>query len=663
MQDTAPREPAPTEALARSMGLAPDTEGALLADAAHIASVGAWSYDPAVGRVRMSDETLAIHGLPAGTELSLEDTLAFYDESSRPQMRDAVRAALLHGTPFDHEVGFVDTRGHHRWVRVVGDVQRRAGSVVRIAGLLHDVTERHESRSKIVELTERLRLATEVAGVGAWEWRIDTWEVTWSEQMYRLHGVAPQDIELTANRWLEFVVEADRQRLSDTVAQAYRKGGSIDEQYVIRRGDGQLRHVHTIGRTLQLPGQPPCMIGANIDVTDREYSARAQLDKESAERANRAKSMFLSRVSHELRTPLNGVLGFAQLLQEGELGVVQRQQIVQLRAAGEHLQALIDDMLDLASIEAGELRLIAEPVNVMDVVQAAATMTAPLATEHGVTVMLDAALQQPDPRELITDRMRLRQVLVNLLSNAIKYNRRGGEVRVSWSMRGGELELSVRDNGPGLRPAQLAQLFQPFNRLGAEASTVPGTGLGLAITRRLLDSMNGQIRFESQAGRGSTVTVSLGELQRPSASPATGASTPAGAAPASPARSVRILYIEDNPVNMTLMEHALALKGDRFVLHTAVDGESGLAWLRSGAELPDLVLLDINLPGMSGHDVLRDMRAQSRLAALRCIAVSADAMPDEVARALAEGFDDYWTKPLDIARLPERIEAALKLRR
>src|SRR6185369_10133858 len=157
----------------------------------------------------------------------------------------------------------------------------------------------------------------------------------------------------------------------------------------------------------------PCMIGANIDVTDREYSARAQLDKESAERANRAKSMFLSRVSHELRTPLNGVLGFAQLLQEGELGVVQRQQIVQLRAAGEHLQALIDDMLDLASIEAGELRLIAEPVNVMDVVQAAATMTAPLATEHGVTVMLDAALQQPDPRELITDRMRLRQVLVN----------------------------------------------------------------------------------------------------------------------------------------------------------------------------------------------------------------------------------------------------------
>jgi signal transduction histidine kinase/ActR/RegA family two-component response regulator len=388
--------------------------------------------------------------------------------------------------------------------------------------------------------------------------------------------------------------------------------------------------------------------------------ANAELGQaiEQARSASRAKSAFLSSMSHELRTPLNAILGFAQILTSDALPATpaQRKEFAShILNSGRHLLTLINEILDLAKVESGTVALAMESVALTGILAECQAMIAPLAAARHVELLFPAACEQV----VLADRMRLKQVLLNLLSNAVKYNRDGGSVTLDCGPGApGRLRLSVRDTGHGLRQEQLDKLFQPFNRLGQESGAQEGTGIGLVLTRRLVELMNGTIAVESSVGAGSVFRVELEAAAPPAVAGAAGA-----AAAIEPARTGEVstsqrllLYIEDNPANLTLVEEIVRFRPDLRLLATP-DGPLGLAQARR--HLPDVILLDLNLGGMSGLEVLRELRRDRRTERIPTIALTASAMPGDIEHGLAAGFFRYLTKPLDIARFNDAIDSAL----
>jgi PAS domain S-box-containing protein len=393
-----------------------------------------------------------------------------------------------------------------------------------------------------------------------------------------------------------------------------------------------------------------------IDITARRQAEALREAREMAEMANRAKSVFLSRVSHELRTPLNAVLGFSQLLQLDpaiQASPTASRQTEMVHLAGEHLLALVDDLLDLARIEAGEMALRLEPLDLAPVVRECVAMVRPLADAAKVPVSV--SFEGTASATVLAERSRLRQVLVNLLTNAVKYNRPQGSVEVRLVVRDGLCGVMVRDTGIGMTPMQLAALFQPFNRLGADSRGIEGTGLGLVIAHQLAELMGGRLDVASESGLGSTFTLWL---------PVTDAPAPAApqpSAPPSPARmhddrTMRCVYVEDNTANAQLVRQALALR-PAVELALAPDGPSGLQRIR---ELrPHLVLLDLDLPLMNGHQVLQAVRAEGLVPQPGLIvAVTAWSTAQDVARAGEAGFDEVITKPFDIQHLLDVVDLA-----
>jgi CheY-like chemotaxis protein/nitrogen-specific signal transduction histidine kinase len=383
-------------------------------------------------------------------------------------------------------------------------------------------------------------------------------------------------------------------------------------------------------------------VGLNWDVTQRKRAEAALRDMEAAERASHAKSEFLARMSHELRTPLNAILGFAQLLEhDGADGLdgVQRERLARMRSAGMHLLSLIEDVLDLAAVEAGSLPVTLQPTALDDTVDEVRQWLATMADEQRVGLQV-----QPSGATLLVDPRRLRQIVANLVTNAIKYNRPGGQVWVSACRTGLDgaagWELSVRDNGRGLSEAQQAHLFEPFNRLGAEREGIEGRGIGLSTVRQLVQLMGGRVQVHSRPAQGSDFRVWLPAAPgADQADPADGGAAMARPADAAP---MRLLYIEDNPVNALVVRELVALC-PQVELRCAVNGRQGMALALD--ERPDLVLVDLQLPDIDGYEVLRQLRAADPQATV--VALSANALPDEMARARAAGFDDYWTKPID----------------
>ncbi len=397
------------------------------------------------------------------------------------------------------------------------------------------------------------------------------------------------------------------------------------------------------------------LVNTFIDITDRRRDEGLRAAKEAAEIASLAKSAFLARMSHELRTPLNSILGFAQLLQfdPGVRGDEKsHKKVGHILEAGNHLVAMVDEILDLSRIEAGAMAMSPEPVDADNLIRECIALNLPQASARNILFDYEG---NPGGGWVRGDRTRLRQVLVNLLSNALKYNRQGGSVYISLGGNDGQVEIAVRDTGPGLTQAQIDALYQPFNRLGAESSGTEGTGIGLVIVKQLVEVMGGRIAVSSTIGKGSTFTLLFPRVA--AGAPGGGESFPLPPQPLpGNTRQSTILYIEDNPTNVELLRASLALN-PIIRLEVAVDGESGLAAARSLR--PDLILLDINLPGMDGFSVMRHIREDPLLAATPCIALSANAMPQEIQRARTAGFVDYITKPFDVRALLATIDAQL----
>jgi PAS domain S-box-containing protein len=401
------------------------------------------------------------------------------------------------------------------------------------------------------------------------------------------------------------------------------------------------------------------------DLTERLAAEAAREARLLAEAASHAKTEFLSRMSHELRTPLNAMLGFAQLLADDPLeplSLSQHRHLELMRDAGWHLLALIDDVLDVSRIEAGRLDLQLAAVPLEPLIDAALSVTTTLAARHRVRLS-----QAPDGQQrefaVQADPTRLRQVVLNLLSNGCKYNRPGGQVGIQIREDGEQLCIDVVDDGVGMSEEQLAHLFEPFNRLGREGGAVEGTGIGLHITRQLVLKMGGTIAALSAPGQGTRMSVCLPRAAWPAGLPAlaTGAAAggPAYASEALPegVPAGAVLYIEDNPVNLMLVEQFLR-RWPAVNLVSADTGEVGLARLRAGQF--DLVLLDMQLPDMHGTELLRRLGDAELRNGTPIVALSASAMPEAVSAALAAGASEYWTKPLNMTRLGMDLQRFLR---
>jgi signal transduction histidine kinase/ActR/RegA family two-component response regulator len=381
--------------------------------------------------------------------------------------------------------------------------------------------------------------------------------------------------------------------------------------------------------------------------------------RDAAMSATQAKNSFLSSTSHELRTPMNSILGFAQLLQLSELSEEDSDGVDRILGAGRHLLTLINELIDIARIESGDLGMSLEPVLVRPLIEECSQLMAPIAAERSIRIIRDRA---HPALTVYADRQRLAQILVNLITNAVKYNHRDGSITISCQQEGtGQASIVVTDTGPGLAPEDLERIFIPFERLGAERTEVEGTGIGLPLAKALTEAMKGHLTAASVLGQGAAFTVSLPRapdlihVPAPSpapAPPAAGPHVPAGAA-------LSVLYIEDNPANVEVIARFLRRRPNTTLL-SATSGRAGLEC--AVRDVPDIILLDLHLPDLHGDEVLNELKAEPVTAAIPVVILSADASRGVIHRLLAGGAFAYLTKPVELAELGELLDSFAWLR-
>ena len=550
------------------------------------------------------------------------------------------------------------------WVTHVEDIDQRKSAEAHLR-------EAERKYRLLVEQVPSVVYTAEYGESGRWYYV--------SPRIESMLGFTPEKWLADPDLWYERMVPEDRERAMADDARSRTTGEPLRSEYRLRSRDGRVVWVRDEAEAvLDDEGNPVFHHGILVDITlqkeaqnsverlavaleGRVIERTAELEeanqelreaKEVAERANRAKSEFLSRMSHELRTPLNAILGFGQLLETSTLSPDDDESVQQILKGGRHLLDLINEVLDIARIESSKLSLSLEPVSVDDVIREVTDLVLPLAAERGIELRGPS----PDPScFLLTDRQRLKQVMLNLLANAVKYNHEGGSVTVFYhDDRPDRLSIWVTDTGPGISQEDRERLFIPFDRLGAEQRGVEGTGLGLALTKALVQAMNGSIGVESEVGRGSSFWVSLPRTEAPE--PSHDHEAPSGTFAPLSIRGRTVLYIEDNPSNHTLMERLLVDRLDMRLL-TAIQGRMGLDLAREHA--PHLIVLDAHLPDTSGQEVLSGLRADPVTRETPVIVMSADGSPGQMRRMMTAGANAFLTKPLDVKLFLETVAEAL----
>jgi signal transduction histidine kinase/CheY-like chemotaxis protein len=382
----------------------------------------------------------------------------------------------------------------------------------------------------------------------------------------------------------------------------------------------------------------------------------AKKARATAEEANEAKSGFLANMSHELRTPLNAIIGFSRLLisdRKEPPSERQKDRLNEVIKGGHHLLELINEVLDLAKIEAGKVTLSLEDVRLEKVFEECLALTQILAEQRDVKIT--APSERSDLPAVQADYTRCKQVVVNLLSNAVKYNRDGGKVELGcWETAEGMVRISVADTGQGIATEKQGEIFQPFSRLGAEATETEGTGIGLTLTKRLVEMMGGQIGFESVQGQGSTFWIDLPQGKKPTANEETKTVLQVGQVRQEESSAGVLLYVEDNPANLKLLEEVIEDRLPNLTMLSAHNGELGLELAREHE--PDVIILDINLPGMDGFTALEHLMRSENTRHIPVIALSANAMPSDIKKGREAGFRNYLIKPID----PDEIQAAVE---
>ena len=610
-------------------------------------------------------ELLAQATVPA---LSFDDAKVARDYLGLLRFKPQVQAAAVYDArqrvfasyPPDRAASHFPTGVEPDGARIVGDhlvVFKRVIDRGELLGTIYLRAE-HETTDRVLEYTG---IALSVAALAM----LVAWGLS-----YRLQRIVTTPVEAISRVAREVVEQKDYsrrvERTSDdevgVLVDSFNSMMAVIEQ---RTAESERALRDAAREVLERREAQQEVMRLNAELERRVRERTAQLESsntelvratDTAERANRAKSAFISSMSHELRTPLNAILGFGQLrASDGHAFAPnkQREFMQHILKAGNHLLNLINEILDLARIESDNVMLSMEPVGLDAMLDECRSMIEPTTQRRAIQMHF------PPPTGLAVgaDRTRLRQILLNLLSNAVKYNRDKGSVVVdARPIADGRIRLSVQDTGAGLRADQIAALFQPFNRLGQEAGTIEGTGIGLVVTKRLVELMGGTIGVNSTPGVGSLFYVDLAPavlpLPRITATPHEQAPTRHG-----PPQHL-LLYVEDNPANLALIEEVVGTRGD-FRVMSAPDAQIGLEMART--HHPDIILMDLNLPGRSGHEALGLLRAGASTRDIPVIAVTASAMDVERARALKAGFFRYITKPIDVEQLNAAIDDALAL--
>jgi len=630
--------------------------------------IGAYRSSIDGRQLRANDALVRLNGyasesemLPAVNDIGLE----WYVQAQRRAEFQQLMQRDGQVTDFVSEVYRHKTR-ERIWIRENAHLVRSDdGTPLYYEGTVEDITRQRHTEMALQASERRFRAFTERAQVLTVVCDAQGSVSYASPAAQRLVGFAPE--ELVGSCIFDWLHPDDLQLArKDMAAVLDFSSDELETVCRVHHADGQWRHLAVLANNCLAD---PAVAGVVLNMRDVSGRTRAEealralnaeleqrvqqrtLElvhaRDEAESANRAKSEFLSRMSHELRTPMHAILGFGQLLQgDAALALAEssRTHLREILRAGQRLLGLINELLDLERIEAGQLALAPDAVELAPLLQECLLASDAVAKQHRV--------QLPDPQTLslpgrvMADRERLKQVLLNLLSNAIKHNRRGGQVGLQVEGDGDALRITVSDTGPGLDEAQRSRLFHAFERLGADRGAVDGAGIGLALSKRLVELMGGQIGLDSEPGVGSRFWVRLACVD---AAPAAQDTTPV--------HSGTVLYVEDNPVNVLLMEAMLGQQ-TRLRLISADLPEAGLQLARE--QRPDLVLLDIQLPGMDGYEVLRRLRADDGTRGIPVIAVSANAMPADIERGLAAGFDDYLTKPIDQRVLMAKLQRVLQ---
>ena len=469
----------------------------------------------------------------------------------------------------------------------------------------------------------------------------------WNPAAERMFGRTAAEV---IGQHISLLVPADRQHEPHEILGRLKRGETIYDLETFRvRKDGTPVEVSlTTAPVRDAKGDIVGTSTSFIDITERNRVRRQMLE---TDRVSQAKSEFLSRMSHELRTPLNAILGFAQLLELDLPAPQDQESLGHILKAGRHLLNLINQVLDITRIEFSRLAVSLEPVCVADLAREAVDLAGPLADEYGITILSN--LDEVSPHAcVLADRQRLKQVLLNLLSNAIKYNRRNGSVRLVCTAPSDQrMQIDIHDTGVGISPEQMDRLFLPFERLGADRTGVEGTGLGLTLSKHLVEIMGGRITAASHAGEGSTFSVDLQAVEDVDRTVQPVDSTPTRTSSADgPVHTV--LYVEDNLLNVQLVQSVLSRLGQVHVM-TAMQGQLALDLARE--HRPELILLDLNLPDLSGEEVLRRLRQDPATARIPVIVLSADALPSRMTHVLAFGAQAYLTKPFSVPEMLQTV--------
>ncbi len=559
-------------------------------------------------------------------------------------------STILRGKTWHGEIKNRAKQGEPYWVQAtIVPYLNEQGKPERFIAIRTDITQQKILEFKLKQNETRLALSHQFANIGTWEWHIQSNSIFWSEQVPILYGLEHGRLKTTWDKFLSLVHPDDIERINTAIQTSLDSASTYDIEHRVIWPDGTVKWVHEKGNVIRdQKGKAIRMLGVIIDI-DKIKQTQLQL-----ERANHAKSEFLSSMSHELRTPLNAILGFAQLLQSdvsSPLNEEQQESVMHIYQSGQHLLDLINDILELSRIEAKKLEISHDVINIQEVMLACVAILKPLAEKKPVTLELFSN----DRIYIVGDATRLKQVIINLATNAIKYNKPDGRVSIHYEPLDNRLKIIVQDTGIGIPESKQAGVFQAFERLGQETSNIEGTGIGLVITKELIRAMGGDIGFESQEGKGSTFWIEIplaNQDDLPKNTQNIVETQTQSAEQNHTTQSNTILYVEDNLTNVRLIE-GFFKQYPQIRLVTASSAEQALLLFEQGLQ-PGLILMDVHLPGLSGLELAEILKEHADFKA-PIIGLSAAAMAEQIQEA-QQTFDDYLTKPVDFVQLKQALQ-------
>jgi len=664
---------------------------AQLKTAQRIARLGSWEFDVQTGAITWSEEVFEIFGRPIQqSPPTYKELIAMIHPEDRQHHQSLVQQVLNEGQPYLSELRLYHPDGSLRYIQVRGEASSQAdGQVTKLFGTILDITERKQSEEQLRHLSERLTLALQSGGFGSWEYDFERSQQIWDDRMYELYGIDPATFTGTMDEWLSYLHPDDLEPIRSIFQQVVLHGSEYSAEFRVIHPNGSIRYLKAFGLLQRNQKYEPVrIIGINYDVTDlklteeqlREVNDRLTLTNAELYRATRLKDEFLANMSHELRTPLNAILGMTESLQDELLGTLsdrQKNAIKTIERSGQHLLELINDILDLAKVESGQLELQLAPVEIDHLCTSSLNFVRQQAISKNIQLTAEIPFGLP---AVIVDELRIRQVLINLLSNAVKFTPNGGQVRLiaqqEQSQQQRFLCFQVMDTGIGIAEENIEKLFKPFTQIDSHLNRKHmGTGLGLSLVRRLVELHQGTVDVSSQFGQGSCFSVCLpypgeptadnldflqhkltGKLETQSGQSLYGKEGLITNVLVEPNVNDVILLVEDNEASATTVSNYLEAKG--YQLLWAKNGVEAIALATT--QYPNLILMDIQMPEMDGLTAIAGIRQHPDLAQTPIIAVTALAMAGDREKCLATGANDYITKPIKLKQLISIIHRWLK---